>query len=266
MLNELINKKRLAFKDYQKQLIEGDFSAKKSDHLIVDQLFQFRGFPEPFLSEREDILKIWQKNRSELLIRQDLNDFSNFLNTNQIEVLASLLPESVASILSVQSLREDLDVAHTTVGRWLNALNQVYYHFEIKPFSQKIPRSLKKDGKIYLYDWSSVDSEGARFENMVASHLLSLIQYYNDIGSSQLGLYYLRNKEKQEVDFIITNKMKPMFTVEVKLSDLSLDKTFMKFRKYFNCPHFQIVKIPGLNRFFKEENARVLSFENFFNS
>ena len=113
----------------------------------------------------------------------------------------------------------------------MNALGSIYYHFTVQPYSHKILRSLKKEGKIYLYDWSSVEDEGVRFENMVASHLLKLIHFYNDTGQANLSLSYLRNKQKQEVDFILLNKKKPVLTIEVKLSDYNLDKTFLKFQK-----------------------------------
>ncbi len=59
--------------------------------------------------------------------------------------------------LSIQSLCEDLDVWYSTVQRWIQHLENVYYHFEIKPHVKSNPRSLKKEGKLYLYDWTQVD-------------------------------------------------------------------------------------------------------------
>ena len=52
-----------------------------------------------------------------------------------------------------------------SVSRWLNALSLVYYHFEIKPFSNSIPRSLKKKGNsTYMIECNR--KRGARFENL----------------------------------------------------------------------------------------------------
>jgi len=48
-------------------------------------------------------------------------------------------------------------VAHDTVTRWLRYLETLYYLFELKPFARSVPRSLRREGKLYLWDWSEVD-------------------------------------------------------------------------------------------------------------
>jgi predicted AAA+ superfamily ATPase len=263
-LGELTNESPISYSTFEKQIQSRLFPIEKSKPTLQDELFRYGGFPEPFLAKSDEIHRVWSKNRNELLIRQDLKDISSFLNHNQVEVLASLLPERVGSLLSIASLARDLDIAHTTVLRWMNALQTVYYHFDVKPYTHKIIRSLKKEGKIYLFDWSMVEEFSPRFENMVASHLQKLVDFYNDSGQADLNLGYLRNKEKEEVDFILTNKKRPLCTIEVKYSDLSLDKTFLKFRRSLDVPHFQIVFANGLSRNYVEMNAAVLSFDRFF--
>ena len=66
----------------------------------------------------------------------------------------ALLPERAAYRLSLQSLREELEVAHDTVGRWMSYLEELFYLFEVGPFARSIPRSLRKEGKLYLWDGS----------------------------------------------------------------------------------------------------------------
>jgi predicted AAA+ superfamily ATPase len=145
-------------------------------------------------------------------------------------------------------------------------LKSVYYHFEIKPYSKGIARSIKKEGKYYLYDWTQVENEGARFENLMALHLMKLVTYYNDTGQANLDLFYLKNKSKQEVDFLVTQKNNPLFSVEVKLNELNLDKTFQVFQKKVKFPHFQVCLKNKVFREFKQEGAHsayVISASNF---
>ncbi len=267
---ELSSKSCMSFSEFNDFV--GGFSKNQSvyskssasENNKVKLLFEFGGFPEPYLAHDKKVHQIWIKNRFELLIRQDIAEVSHFLRSHQIDVLASLLSGKVGSPLSVQSLREDLDVAHTTVSRWMEALKLVYFHFDISPFSKNIVRSLKKDKKIYLYDWSVIETHGARFENMVASHLKKFVDYQNDSGQADLLLSYLRDKEKNEVDFVLVQKNKPILSIEVKVSELNLDMTFLKFRKKDHYPHVQIVMTPGIYRKYKEHNAVVMSFEYFF--
>jgi predicted AAA+ superfamily ATPase len=233
---------------------------------IQDKLFRFGGFPEPFLHQDEALHRIWQRSRVEKIIREDLRDLSKLPELSQIEVLAALLPDRVGSPLSISSLREDLEVAHTTVTRWLNYLEQLFYFFQIRPYSSKISRSLKREAKIYLYDWSEVENPGPRFENMIACHLLKGCHFWTDIGAANLDLFYLRNKEKQEVDFLITKNKKPWFTVEAKFADLNLDLSFKNFQKVLQVPHFQIVAASDIQRSFLTPTgpANVIGFNQFF--
>lgn len=221
----------------------------QSNPEIVERLMQFSGFPEPYFSGSEKILRIWRQGRNEKIVREDLRDLSRLPELSQIEMLTALLPGKVGSPLSVQSLREDLEVAHDTVSRWLRYLNELFYFFEIKPWSKSIPRSLKKEGKIYLYDWTEIESQGAQFENLVACNLLKACHFWSDTGEGAFELCYLRNKERQEIDFLIVKDRKPWLCVEAKVSDKNIDfKIANKFTSYLQCPFVQIVLEPDVWR------------------
>jgi uncharacterized protein len=135
----------------------------------LQALFDYGPFPEPLFAQSKRRLNIWRRGRVEKIVREDLRDISRLPELSQIEMLVSLLPERVANPLSTQSLSEDLEVAYTTVKRWLKYLHELYYYLELKPYSTSLPRSIKKEGKLYLWDWSEVEAQGARFENMIAS-------------------------------------------------------------------------------------------------
>ncbi len=222
---------------------------KTENQAILERLMQMSGFPEPYLANSKTILNIWRKSRNEKIIREDLRDLSRLPELSQVEMLASLLPEKVGSPLSVQSLREDLEVAHDTVRRWLNYLEELYYFFEIKPWNKSIPRSLKKEGKIYLYDWTEVNGEGPQFENLVACQLLKACHFWTDTGEGDFTLHYVRNKEKQELDFLISKDKKAWLTFECKFSDSKMDhKVVDKFQSFTKCPHVQVVYKPDVFR------------------
>jgi len=174
--------------------------------------------------------------------------------------LVALLPERAASQLSVQSLREDIEVSHDTVRRWLNYLKDLYYHYELKPYSRSIQRSLKKEPKLYLWDWSEINDEGRTFENLVANHLLKACHFWSDIGEGNFDLFYLRDKEKNEIDFLIIRDRKPWAMIEAKLSDRSVSDSFAKFSNYLQCPyHVQIIRSPGIREMVRsKKNPEVL--------
>ena len=214
----------------------------------LNKLDTFGGFPEPLFSADTDVLRSWRQTRLEAIVREDLRDLTRLPELDQVQLLAALLPERAGSQLSRAALREDLQVAHTTISRWLKYLEAVYYFYEIRPYSSSIKRSLLREGKLYLWDWSEVVDDGHRFENIVAGHLLKACHYWTDSGKGLFDLRYLRNKEGHEIDFLITRDRKPWLPVEVKLSDTSLSESWRVFLPQIKCKvALQLVAAPKIN-------------------
>ena len=246
-VGEMLPNKRLPPDALMNMLQDGPtLSAAKGLHNIWKDLCIYGGFPEPLLSSSQRILNIWQKERVEKIVREELRDLSRIPELSRIEMLISLLPERAASSLSLSSLREDLETSYSTVKRWTDYLRALYYHFEIKPWSKNISRSLKKESKLYLWDWSEIKDPGQRFENMVASHLLKACHYWTDTGEGTFDLYYLKTKEKREVDFLITRNGTPWLPIECKMSDTTPSPNFSLFAKSLKVPVFiQLVERAG---------------------
>lgn len=203
-------------------------------------------FPEPLLSGSIKKRNAWRLGRVERLVREDLRDLTRIPELSQIEMLVSLLPERASNILSIRSLAEDLEVAYTTVQRWLHYLEELYYHFELKPYHKNIIRGLKKERKLYLWDWSEIENEGARFENMVAAHLLKYVHFLSDAGYGKFELTYMRNKERKEIDFLILENNKPFLPIEIKLTDPAPTENWRHFMPHIECKvGLQIIKPSG---------------------
>ncbi len=184
----------------------------------LEMLWRFGGFPEPLLSGNDRGLKRWQKERFECVFREDIRDTEAVRSLSQVELLAGMIPERIGSPLSVNSLVEDIEASPKTVKTWLELLCRNYYIFRVAPYHRRLDRALKKESKYYLWDWSEVKNDGARFENMVASHLLKWCHYYHDRYGIDAQLYYVRDLEKREVDFLVVWEKQPWMLVECKMS------------------------------------------------
>jgi uncharacterized protein len=194
-----------------------------------ERLLRFGGFPEPYFGKSPKLWNIWRRSRTEKIVREDLRDLSRIPELSQVEMLVALLPDRVGSMLSIQSLARDLEVAHTTARRWINYLDELYYCYEIKPYAATIARSIRKEGKLYLWDWSEVENEAARYENLIAGHLAKACDYWTDTGEGRFELRFLRNKERAEIDFLVMRDRKPWLAVEAKLADESPSPAFKVF-------------------------------------
>lgn len=249
----------IAHEDLLDYLFAMKFDRNAGNRKILEELFTFGPFPEPLFSKNKRKLRLWQRERIERLIREDLRDLSRIQELSQIEMLVSLLPERAASPLSINSLREDLEVAYATMKLWMSYLKQIYYCYEIKPYSHNIPRSLKKEGKLYLWDWSEIESDGERFENLIASHLLKYAHYLTDTGEANVDLCYLKNKEKKEIDFLLVKNKKPWIPIEVKLNDDCLSENWTDFLKNLPCKRgIQVTYKPNVCKLMAHPQGEVL--------
>lgn len=201
-----------------------------------DALFEFGGFPDPLLRADKSYYNIWQQERRELLIKKDIRDATNIREISLLEMLGHLITERIGSPLSINALREDVGVAFETARDWIRILGQFYYLFQLKPFTGSLKTALKKETKAYLFDWAELSNPSIRFENLVASHLLKAVKTWKSIGDGDLHLYYIRDKEKREVDFLITEKMKPVCLIEAKASDEELSGSLLYFQEKLNIP------------------------------
>ncbi len=229
-------------------------------------LMKFGGFPEPLFAQDEKKARLWRRGRVEKVIREDLRDLTRIPELSRIEMLAALLPEKVGSLFSIAGLREHLDVNHETVKRWVLFLQELFYLYEIKPYQGAVSRSLKKEGKAYLWDFSEVTEKSARYENLVGSHLLKACHFWTDAGEGEFSLHFIRNKEKQEIDFLVAKDGKPWMAVETKWSDGAPSPNWKKFLPVLgNIMAVQLVAEPGQWKWVKigEKDLLIASAQEF---
>ncbi len=239
-----------------------EIQPRKAPREAVSSLLEFGGFPEPFLHQSARTLRRWQRERLERFFREDVRDLEAIRDLSSIQLLADLLPDRVSSPLSLNALREDLDVGQRAVTHWIEILERLYHVVRIRPFASTKVRSLKKMPKAYLWDWSLVEAPGPRFENLVAMHLLKFCHYLQDREGFDVELSYLRDRQGREVDFLVTNGRRPWFAVEAKRSETRIDPWLRYFRDRLKIPWVYQVVLEG-TRDFVEDGVRCLPAADF---
>lgn len=241
-------------------LMELHKSPNKND---LKTLLKFGGFPEPLLNQSVKSWARWQNHRNHQVIYDDLRDLERVKEISLIELLLESLIARVGAPLSINSLREDLSVSHQTISHWIELLEALYMTFRLPPWKNAQIRSVKKEQKLYFWDWSQVDTESFRFENLVASHLLKYCHYHTDTTGSKTELKYLRDTDKREVDFIVIKNKKPLFAVECKINQTTLSPNLKYFQSRLNIP--KSFQVHLLNKDFGNEKkgGRSLPFWTF---
>ena len=236
--------------------------SKQSSGSDFKELMKFGGFPEPLFKASERTWKRWQRERLRRVIQEDLRDLEQVREISLIELLMEALPDRVGSPLSIASLSEDLSVNFRSIERWITIFENLYLVFRISPFGAAKIRAVKKERKLYFWDWSQNSSAGSRFENLVASQLLKYCHFIEDTEGDEMELRFLRDTDKREVDFVVLQNKRPLFAVECKTGEKKVSPHIWYFKDRTSIPMFYQVHT-GTKDFVADSKIRVLPFWTF---
>ena len=205
-------------------------------------LWRHGGYPEPFLKRDARFTRRWQSLRFDQLIREDIRDLTQIQDIGQLEALVSVLADRSSRQLVYNNLSREIRTSVDTVRRWVRVLCDFHLGFLLRPWFKNVSRSIRKEPKWFLRDWSGIREPGDKAETFVACHLLKAVDGWNDMGLGKFELGYLRDKEKREVNFLVAREGKPWFLVEVKLREESVSRSLDYFQKRLKAPFaFQVV-------------------------
>ena len=207
-----------------------------------DALWEHGGFPEPFLRRNARFTRRWRSLRLAQLSREDMREVTSVRDLGVIETLMQILAERSGQQLVYANLSGDVQASVDTIRRWVDLLARMNYGFLVRPWFANVSKSLRKEPKWFLRDWSGIADRGCRAETFAACHLLKAVEMWTDLGFGAFELRYLRDKLKREVDFVVIRDRKPWFLVEVKAGDAALSPALAHFQRQTKAEHaFQAV-------------------------
>ena len=145
-------------------------------------------------------------------------------------------------------------------------LENLYMIFRIYPFGAPNIRAVKKEAKHYHLDWTAISDPGARFENLMACHLLKWCYYQQDSEGINMELRYFRDVDRREVDFVIGKDRNPIHFVECKLSETDAGLALRYLKKRFPQVTATQVVLEGDVDLITRDDIRVCSAHYFLNS
>lgn len=223
----------------------------------IKRLLSAGGFPEAYLNPKEAARL--RNDRLELVTREDLRDLSRVSSWRGPADLVELLRERVGKPVNYDNLAQSLSISPPTAKSWVELLEKLYIIFLLPPYSNRLSRSIRKDRRIYFFDCAAAydESGGAQLENLVAGSLLKFAQFRKDAVGESWEIFYLRDKESREVDFVVTFNRRVHWLIEVKASD---DKpgTSLKYYTEKLRPHESLQLVLNLDRAQEKSGIKIL--------
>jgi predicted AAA+ superfamily ATPase len=168
-----------------------------------------------------------------------------------IEQLAIYLMSNLASEFSYLSLAKALGIKSSmTARKYCSFLEEAYLIFTVNRFSYKT-KQIGQNKKVYSYDNGMITAKafqaspnyGKLFENCVATHLKR-----KDI-NKEIELYYWRNQQGEEVDFIIkkgdkvTELIQACYSLETKKTRDREVRALLNAGKELRCTKMTIITL-----------------------
>ncbi|PIU18142.1 MAG: ATPase [Elusimicrobia bacterium CG08_land_8_20_14_0_20_59_10] len=256
-VSELAGKKR-GLGDFLSAPLENSAGGVNEAKDAWNTLSRCGGFPEPFLKGEEKFLLKWSESYARQIIRDDIRNLYDLKNVEMLEMLVAALPSRIGSPFSISGIASDFQVAFETIKNWLRILDAFYVLFTVSTWTKKVARSILKEKKLYLFNYTEITDAPVKFENMVALEIYKAVKFWNNAGYGRFGLHYLRNRDKEEVDFLIARDNEPILLIEAKYSDVNVSRNLMTFQNYFNVPAVQLVNVENVHRVIKNGKNQAL--------
>jgi predicted AAA+ superfamily ATPase len=220
-------------------------------------LLALGGFPEPWFGGSLVEARRWSREYRTSILREEVASLERITDLGRLTELMLALPERVGSPLSLDSIRGDLGLAHKTIASWVAVFERLYVLFRIPPFGPPRLRALRKMPKHYHLDWTVVTGDAARFENLVACHLLKWIHFEQDANGRDLDLRYFRDTQGREVDFVVLDARRPVLLVECKSDDAPVDPSLRYLKAKYPAADAWQLSARGKKDYVTEHGIRV---------
>jgi len=185
------------------------------------------GFPE--VIAHPSVSQTWFRSYIQTYLERDVRAVSSIRDLATFRRFLSLLASRCGQILNRTDLAAPLGVTVPTISEWLNILEITCQIILVPPFFENFGKRLIKSPKLYFYDSGlvchllGVESEkmlnrstflGAIFEGFIASEIIK--RQMNSGRSRQL--YYFRDQQGLEVDFLVPVGDRKLLLLEAKAS------------------------------------------------
>lgn len=183
------------------------------------------GFPEALA--KPSAADIWFRSYVQTYLERDIRSISSIRDLATFRRFMALLAARCGQMLNKTNLAAPLGVSVPTITQWLNILEVTGQIILVPPFFENFGKRLVKTPKLYFVDSGLLchllgipdektltDSpfRGAVLEGYVASE----VSKHRLHRGRERGLYYFRDRQGLEVDFVLDQGNRKLMLLEVK--------------------------------------------------
>ena len=185
------------------------------------------GFPEVLANSMQRTTQLWFSSYVQTYLERDVRQVLNVRDLAVFRRFLAVLATRHGQVLNKTDLAAPLGVSVPTITQWLSVLETTLQIVLVPPFYENLGKRLIKSPKLYFLDSGlacyllgiETESEllrsplrGPIFEGFVASEIVKSQLHRGQ----RRALYYFRDQQGLEVDFLVPGKAGAVHLIEAK--------------------------------------------------
>jgi hypothetical protein len=185
------------------------------------------GYPEALTRKTERRRQDWYRAYLESIVERDVPDVASVNKPGQVAALLQMAAPHASQLTNLSELGRALAMDHKSIDTYLRVLEQLFLIRRIQPWSRNELARVVKTPKLHFLDSGLLTALrgyalqrlradrnlfGPILETFVFAELLKIASW----SGQHVSFYYFRDKDKNEVDFVLENASGEIVGIEVK--------------------------------------------------
>ena len=198
--------------------------APKVGDALVEQVTR-GGYPEALTRTDNRRRKTWARQYIDALIQRDIKDIASIDKLDQVPRLLKALSQTAGQLCNYSQLGGQVGIDHKTASKYIAVFEQMYLMQRITIWSGNRLSRLLKTPKLQfldsgllsvLLDYSNTLAQRKLFGQLLESFVFAELRKQITWADGEYGIFYYRDKDQNEVDFVIENASGDIIGIEVK--------------------------------------------------
>ncbi|MGB9721901.1 MAG: ATP-binding protein [bacterium] len=242
----------IEFLKFKKLIIDKFFLIENTEVIkaLLKEYGYYGGFPEVVLED--DLTKkiLILKNYFETIRDKDIIKRFNLKEIKKFERLTFFLSGNISKPTSAKRLSQIVQISTSVIDNYFDLLEMAYFFFFVNHFAYSIKSQITYPRKCYVIDTGLTNAIGFRFSEdlgYIFENIVFLELKRKQAIDPMFELFYWKNPEQQEVDFVVKRglKIEQIIQVAYRLDDEKTKqreiKALKKAYKEFYCKNLLVI-------------------------
>ena len=199
-------------------------TAPKVGDALVEQVIR-GGYPEALTRTDNRRRKAWARQYIDALIQRDIKDIASIDKLDQAPRLLKALAQTAGQLCNYSQLGGQVGIDHKTASKSIAVFEHMYLMQRVTIWSGNRLSRLLKTPKLQFLDsgllsvlvnFSDTLAQRKLFGQLLENFVFAELRKQITWAEGEYGIFYYRDKDQNEVDFVIENASGDIIGIEVK--------------------------------------------------